>query len=273
MGTVEEQPEQTGSWDLGLERYHIWFALSFWLGTAILPPSGATTIAGWIGGAIGSLVTTLVIFGVGLFAIRSLDDWRPPTDPELARPETSLRTLLFAFLCVQLFLFGTQVVVDLGIQAIVMVLAPLNVIVSALVLGDMFLLGKQGIEWDSLDYGYAAVALIVGFVGGLGYWFQRGRKRTAWAQAQQDSEEAEDAQQASAEAQAQQDDDEATTAATQPESAIDEREPDTDEGADEDAGTEPTEESSEDNTGADDTEESTAADGESEHESNESDEK
>lgn len=180
MGTVEKRTGRIGLGDLGIRWYHIGFAFSFGIGTAIFPPSGVGTIAGWIGGALGSLVTSLVLSGAILFAVRSFDEWRPPSEPQQDRPDTRLVTVLFGLLCLQLFIFGTQISVDLGPAAIVLLLAPFNLLVAAVLLGDMHSLRKQGIEWETADYAYPVIALVVGFVGGLGYWYRRGRRRAAW---------------------------------------------------------------------------------------------
>jgi hypothetical protein len=189
MGTAEEQVGGFGLRNPGVRRYHVWFALSFGAGAGVLPPFGAQTIAGWVGGIVGSFVAAVVISGVGLLAVRSLDDWRPPTEAHEGVPDTRIITGLFLLICLQLFIFGTQISVDLGPQAIVYLLAPLNLLVAGAILWDLYSLSRQGIEWESTDYGYAVLALLVGFAGGLGYWYRRGRVRSAWFAAQESDDE------------------------------------------------------------------------------------
>ncbi|WP_336022510.1 hypothetical protein [Halobellus salinisoli] len=190
MGTAEEQVGGIGLRPPGIRRHHVWFAISFGAGAAILPPTGAQTIAGWVGGVVGSFVAAILILVVSLFAVRSLDEWRPPTESREGVPDTHVIKAVFLLICVQLFVFGTQISVDLGPRAIVYLLAPLNVLVSGTILWDMYSLSGQGIEWDSTDYGYAALALLVGFAGGFGYWYRRGRARSAWFDARESETEA-----------------------------------------------------------------------------------
>jgi len=180
MGTATGEGEVTEYDGLHVKWYHIAFALSFGIGASLLPPSGVVTIAGWIGGALGSLTTTFIVSGVLLYAVRSFDDWRPNQLIEADTPNSRLKTLLFILICLELFVFGTQVAVNLDWVAVVVMLGPLNLFISVSIAGDMILLQRQGLEWETADYVYPIVALIVGFVGGLGYWYRRGRHRSHW---------------------------------------------------------------------------------------------
>lgn len=191
METVEgeEEGRRFDLGNVGVRWYHVGFALAFGLGTAIFPPSGVDTIAGWVGGAVGSFVTTFLLSGIVLLGVRSFDNWRPPKEPREGVPSSGTAYLLFLLISLQLFVFGTEISVGLDLRAMLYLLAPTNLLVSGVVLGDMLRLRGQGIEWETVDFGYPAVALVMGFVGGLGYWYRRGRARSEWYEKQASAEE------------------------------------------------------------------------------------
>jgi len=146
----------------------------------MLPPTGVVTIAGWIGGAVGSLVSAFLIASVTFFAVRRLDEWRPHVEKSIHSPDSSLKYSIFFFLGLQLFIFGTAISVDLSINALLFIFTPLNFIIALLIIADMFRLRSHGISWERTEYAFAVLALFVGILGGLGYWYRRGRKRTEW---------------------------------------------------------------------------------------------
>jgi len=179
MATQSQTQTQRGGW--GIRRSHVGFALAFGVGAALLPPDGAVTIAGWFGGAIGAVVAGLLVAGVVVGALRVAEDWRPThvADPEI--PDSGTRHAVFAAVVLQLFAVGLGSTAGLSTEGMLYFAGPVNLLVAVAVALDITALDKRGVEWDTVAYGYAAGAVVLGFVAGLAYWRARGRKRAELA--------------------------------------------------------------------------------------------
>jgi hypothetical protein len=186
MATETERRQQTGSW--GVKWYHVAFALALGVGAGIFPPTGVVTVVGWIGGAVGSLVSALVLGGAVLFVVRWVDDWRPGDLAEARPPDSRFKYLLFTTIGAQLFVLGTALSAGLQPSTTLTILSPLNVLVAGSVLGDLFRLRTRGVRWRTAEFGYPVGALVFGALGGLLYWYRRGRKRVEWIRAETASE-------------------------------------------------------------------------------------
>lgn len=169
---------------LSVRWYHVAFILAFGVGGALLPPTGAVTIAGWAGGALGSLTTATVVGIVALAAVRYADDWRPSDLVGSYVPDSRFKFLVFTAIAAQLFILGTALRAGVSFNTLMFLLSPLNVLIGLTVAGDIYRLQTRGISWERAEYGYAAASLLLGLVAGLGYWYQRGRKRAEWVDAQ-----------------------------------------------------------------------------------------
>lgn len=196
-----------GIGSLGITWYHIGFGFSLGLGAALLPPTGALTYAGWTGGAIGSMLAAFTLMMLGVVAVRAADDWRPdhteslfspePTEETADRavheaPDSRFKYILFAALCIQLFIFGTALAAGVTFSTALYLLAPLNPLVAGAIIGDMLRLRQRNLEWEQFDWGFPVGALLIGIVGGLGYWYRRGRKRSNWFDTVVDTESSND---------------------------------------------------------------------------------
>ncbi len=174
MTTTEEANDPMGGG--GVTRYHVGFALAFGLGAAILPPAGAETVAGWLGGAVGSLVTAGALAGVTVLAVRQVDDWRPGHVPSDA-PDSRLGYAVFGTIALQLFVFGTALAAGPKFTTLVIVVGLFNIPVAGAVAGDAARLRGRGVDWRLGAFGYAATTVLTGSLGGLYYWYRRGRQR------------------------------------------------------------------------------------------------
>jgi hypothetical protein len=165
---------------LGIRWYHLLFAIAFGVGAGILPPDGAVTYAGWVGGLLGSLTSAFIITGLVLVATRRVDDWRPEDLVGHNAPDSNLKYILASAISAQLFVFGTALKSDVSLGTLAVIVSAVNLIVGLAAVGDMFRLKGRGIEWDQSELGLPVAAFLVGIVGGLAYWYRRGRKRGAW---------------------------------------------------------------------------------------------
>jgi hypothetical protein len=168
---------------LGIRWYHPLFAIAFGVGAGVLPPDGAVTYAGWLGGLLGSLTSAFVIAGLVLVATRQVDDWRPGELVGHDAPDSNLKYVLFSAISAQLFVLGTALTANVSLGTLVLLISAINPVVGLVVVGDMFRLKGRGIEWDQSEFGLPVAAFLVGIVGGLAYWYRRGRKRAAWVTA------------------------------------------------------------------------------------------
>jgi hypothetical protein len=178
MSTENATTRQSGG--LPIRWYHLVFAIAFGVGAGILPPDGAVTYAGWIGGLLGSLTSAFVIVGLVLVATRQVDDWRPGDLIGHDAPDSNLKYVLVSAISAQLFVLGTALTADVSTGTLVVLVSAINPVVGLAVVGDMFRLKGRGIEWNQSEFGLPVAAFLVGIVGGLAYWYRRGRKRAAW---------------------------------------------------------------------------------------------
>jgi len=179
MATQNQTQTPRDGW--GFRRYHVGFALAFGFGAALLPPDGAVTIAGWFGGVLGAVVAGLLVAGVLVGALRVAEDWRPAHVADPALPDSRTRHVVYATVVLQLFAVGLGTTAGLSADGMLFFTVPVNVLVAAAVAIDVAALRKRGLRWETVAYGYAAAALVLGFVGGLAYWRARGRKRAEHA--------------------------------------------------------------------------------------------
>jgi hypothetical protein len=175
---------------LGVRWYHVGFALALGIGGAILPPAGATTIFGWVGGAVGSLTSAFVVVIAAVFVTRQFDDWRPADLAGYHAPDSRFKYLVFTGIVTEMFVLGTALTANVAFSTITYLLTPLNVVVAVTVLGDILRLRGRGIDFETVEFGYAAFVVLAGFLGGLAYWWRRGRKRAAWVEARTDADDA-----------------------------------------------------------------------------------
>lgn len=182
METENRREPKVGLWSA--RWYHFLYALSFGLGGAIFPPEGAVTIAGWAGGALGSLTSAFLVVGAMLALTRQVDNWRPQELVGHYVPDSRFKFVVFSGIAVQLFVLGTALTAGVKTTTIFLLLGPFSVILAGAVLGDMLRLRKRGIQWQSVKFVYPVAALILGPVGGLVYWYRRGRKRSEWLDAE-----------------------------------------------------------------------------------------
>lgn len=161
---------------IGIEWHHAGFALAFGVGAAVLPPAGAVTVAGWVGGALGAMAAAIVGAGVIVLGVRLIDDWRPVDVPERA-PDSRVRYAVFGTISLQLFVLGTALAAGLTVTTILLLVSPLNLPIAGATLADVYRLREHGVGWKSAAFGYAAGALLGGFLGGFAYWYSRGRRR------------------------------------------------------------------------------------------------
>lgn len=178
MSTESATTQRLGG--LGIRWHHPILAIAFGVGAGILPPDGAVTYAGWIGGLLGSLTSAFVIVGLVLVATRQVDDWRPGDLIGHDAPDSNLKYVLVSAISAQLFVLGTALTADVSTGTLVVLVSAINPVVGLVVVGDMLRLKGRGIEWNQSELGLPVAAFLVGIVGGLAYWYRRGRKRAAW---------------------------------------------------------------------------------------------
>jgi len=174
MTTTGDTTTRAGG--VGIEWHHAGFALAFGVGAAVLLPAGAVTVAGWVGGAVGALATAIVSAGAVILGVRLIDDWRPVDVPEDA-PDSRVRYAVFGTIALQLFVLGSAIAAGLKPTTVLLVVSPLNLPIAGATLGDVYRLREHGIGWNPAVVGYAAGALLGGALGGLAYWYCRGRRR------------------------------------------------------------------------------------------------
>lgn len=182
--------QQSGSW--GIKWYHFAFALALGVGAGVFPPTGVVTPVGWVAAGLGSVVSVAVLSGVVLFAVRWADDWRPSDLSETTPPDSRFKYLIFTTIGAQLFVLGTALSAGLQASTTLIILSPLNVLLAGFILGDLLRLRTRGIEWRPGEFAYFLAALVFGALGGLVYWYRRGRKRFQWAQADARTETADE---------------------------------------------------------------------------------
>lgn len=176
-GNMSTQDATTRMGQIGIRWHHVGFTLAIGIGTAVLPPAGAVTIAGWIGGAVGAMMAASGVAGAILIGVRLADDWRP-ADISGYAPDSRLRYVVFGTIALQLFVFGTALAAGPKVTIILLVVAPLNILITGAILADVYRLRDRDIGWGVAAFGYAAAALFGGFIGGLAYWYLRGRGRS-----------------------------------------------------------------------------------------------
>lgn len=181
MSTESATTRRTGG--LGIRWHHLVFALAFGVGAGILPPDGVVTPVGWLGGFLGSLTTAFVIAGLVLVVTRQVDDWRPGDLTGHETPDSGVKYVLLSAVSAQLFVLGTALTADVSLGTMLLLVSAVNPVVALAVLGDILRLQGRGIEWDRTEFAFPVAALLLGIVGGLAYWYRRGRKRTAWIDA------------------------------------------------------------------------------------------
>lgn len=174
MTTTRDTATRAGG--IGIEWHHAGFALAFGVGAAVLPPAGAVTVAGWIGGAVGALAAAIVGAAAVVLGVRLIDDWRPVDVPEDA-PDSRVRYAVFGTIALQLFVLGSAIAAGLKLTTVLLVVSPLNLPIAGATLGDAYRLRGHGVNWTPAAVGYAAGALLAGALGGLAYWYCRGRRR------------------------------------------------------------------------------------------------
>lgn len=178
--TTKTNPDVTAPiGGLGIRWYHAGFALAVGLGLGILPPSGARTIAEWLGGALGWLIVAFLFVGLVTAIVRRRDAWRPESILP-GTPDSRVKYAVFGAICLQLFILGTAWIAGARYGTILNMSLPFSLLIGVSVLADAVALERHGIEWELTKFAYALAALLFGFVGGLVYWKRRGRKRSEW---------------------------------------------------------------------------------------------